>query len=126
MGTSFAIGTCYLARYSFIEYRTDFVRSNIRETTFFSFVSPVVESYSKIVESVKNRIAKAQEAYTRQVKKCRGEVHYKAGNWVYLRIMKQRLKQVGKRCPKLSFRSFGPFPITKQINEVSVQLRLPP
>lgn len=40
--------------------------------------------------------------------------------------MKQRLKQVGKRCPKLSFQSFGPFPISKVINEVSPQLGLPP
>ena len=84
-----------------------------------------VESYSEIMESVKERIAKAQEAYTRQANKSRRAVHYKEGDWVYLRIMKQRLKQVGKRCPKLSFRSFGPFPIMKVINEVSMQLRLP-
>ncbi|MCO5578142.1 hypothetical protein L7F22_031980 [Adiantum nelumboides] len=50
----------------------------------------------------------------------------KIGDWVYLRLMKQKLKQVGRRCPKLSFHSFGPFPIIKEINAVSFQLRLPP
>lgn len=84
-----------------------------------------VESYAEIMESVKERIAKAQEAYARQAIKSRRAVHYKEGDWFYLRIMKQRLKQVGKRCPKLSFQSFGPFPIIKVINEVSMQLRLP-
>ncbi|MCO5546880.1 hypothetical protein L7F22_000317 [Adiantum nelumboides] len=89
-------------------------------------ISPsiVVESYSEIMESVKDRVAKAQEAYTRQANKSRREVHYKVGDWVYLRIMKQRLKQVGRRCLKLSFCSFGPFPIIKEINAVSFQLRL--
>ena len=58
---------------------------------------------------MKERIAKTQEAYTRQANKSRKEVAYKEGDWVYLRIMKQRLKHVGKHCPKLSFRSFAPF-----------------
>lgn len=69
----------------------------------------VVESYSEIQESVKDRIAKAQETYTRQANKSRRQVAFKEGDWVYLRIMKQRLNKVGKHCPKLSFRSFGPF-----------------
>ena len=33
--------------------------------------------------------------------------------------MKQRLKQVGKGCPKLSFRNFGPFPTSKVVDKVS-------
>ncbi|MCO5563134.1 hypothetical protein L7F22_016770 [Adiantum nelumboides] len=40
----------------------------------------VVESYSEIVELVKDRIAKAQEAYTRQVNESQREVHYKVTN----------------------------------------------
>ena len=52
----------------------------------------MVESYSEIMELVKKRLAKAQEAYTRQTNKSKREVNYKEGNWIYLRIMKQRLK----------------------------------
>ena len=48
------------------------------------------------------------------------------GDWVYLRIMKQRLKQVGKKCPKLSFRMYGPFSVVKKVNNVSMKLCLPP
>ncbi|MCO5583926.1 hypothetical protein L7F22_037843 [Adiantum nelumboides] len=54
----------------------------------------MVDSYSNIVESVKDMISKAQETYTRQTNKSCREVHYIVGDWVYLRIMKQRLKQV--------------------------------
>ena len=50
---------------------------------------------------------------------------FKEGDWVYLRIMKYRLKQVGQKCPKLSFRSYGPFPIIKKVNDVSMKLQLP-
>ena len=84
----------------------------------------MVEPYLEIMESVKDQLAKAQEAYTRQANKSKRAVECKAGDWVYLRIMKQKLKQVGKRCPKLSFQSFGPFPITKVVNDAAMQLRL--
>ncbi|MCO5603717.1 hypothetical protein L7F22_057868 [Adiantum nelumboides] len=79
-------------------------------------------SLDKITESVKLRLSKAQESYSRQANKHRKDVTIKEGDWVYLRIMKQRLKQVGKMCPKLSFRSYDPFPIIKQINDVEIHL----
>ena len=41
------------------------------------------------------------------------------GDWEYVRIMKQQLRQVGKKCPKLSFRMYGPFSVIKKINDIS-------
>ena len=70
-----------------------------------------VESYAEIMESVKERIAKAQEAYARHANKSRKEVQYLSRGLGL--SLKHRLKQVGKRCPKLSFHNFGPFPIIK-------------
>ena len=82
-------------------------------------------SLVETIESVKLWLSKAQESFSRQANKHRQEVSFKEGDWVYLRIMKQRLKQVGQKCPKLSFRSYGPFPIIKKINDVSMRLQLP-
>ncbi|KAI5080586.1 hypothetical protein GOP47_0003769 [Adiantum capillus-veneris] len=66
------------------------------------------QSLDEISESVKLRLSKAQESYSRQANKHRQEVSIKEGDWVYLRIMKQRIKQVGKKCPKLSFHTTVP------------------
>ena len=85
----------------------------------------VSESYAEISGSVKFRLSKAQESYSRQANKHRHDVSFKEGDWVFLRIMKQRLKQVGKKCPKLSFRMYGPFPVISKVNDVSFRLQLP-
>lgn len=77
----------------------------------------IAESYAKIMGSVKERIAKAQEAYTRQTISS-----------VQERRMgpslnhEKNFKQVGKRCPQLPSHSFGPFPIIKLVNEATMQL----
>ena len=86
----------------------------------------ITETYAEILESVKLRLKHAQDSYSRQANKHRQDVSINEGDWVYLRIMKQRLKQVGKKCPKLSFRMYGPFPVIKKVNNVSMKLRLPP
>ena len=81
-------------------------------------------SLAETIESVKLRLSKAQESYARQANKHRQEVSFKSGDWIYLRVMKQRLKQVGRKCPKLLFRSYGPFPIIKKVIDVSMKLQL--
>lgn len=53
-------------------------------------------------------------------KKQSQDVSINKSEWVYLWIMEQPLKQVGKKSPKLSFRMYGPFPDIKKINDVLI------
>lgn len=87
--------------------------------------SHVMESYANIMESVKDKIAIALDAYICQANISRRVVDYNKGDWAYLQTMKQRLEQEGKKRPKLSFKIFRPFLIPNVINKVTMQLWVP-
>ncbi|MCO5580875.1 hypothetical protein L7F22_034747 [Adiantum nelumboides] len=69
------------------------------------------------LQSLKKRQMKAADCHRRDSK-------LKENDWVLLRFEKARLRtKKGKE--ELSMRYYGPFQITKQINDISFRLRLP-
>ncbi|MCO5589123.1 hypothetical protein L7F22_043089 [Adiantum nelumboides] len=85
----------------------------------------IVEGAMKVPPflSTKDKIFEADE-YTRDL----DTAFAKENDWVLLRFEKTRLrKKKGKKrlFPKLSMRYYGPFQITKRINDVSFRLKLP-
>ncbi|MCO5560279.1 hypothetical protein L7F22_013890 [Adiantum nelumboides] len=79
-------------------------------------------------QQVQQAIQKAQEKQKKAADKHKRRLHFREGDWVLLRFETARLrKQKGKEkfYPKLRMRYYGPFQITKVINEVSYKLSLP-
>ncbi|MCO5600970.1 hypothetical protein L7F22_055087 [Adiantum nelumboides] len=77
---------------------------------------------------VRETLQKSQKWQKKAADRHRRDLKLKENDWVLLRFEKTRLrKKKGKErlFPKLSMRTYGPFQITEQINNVSFRLRLP-
>ncbi|MCO5564572.1 hypothetical protein L7F22_018236 [Adiantum nelumboides] len=77
---------------------------------------------------VRETLQKSQERQKKASDRHRRDLKLKKNGWVLLRFEKTRLrKKKGKErlFPKLSMRYYGPFQITKRIDDVSFRLRLP-
>ncbi|MCO5564156.1 hypothetical protein L7F22_017812 [Adiantum nelumboides] len=100
-------------------------------------VPPFLSTKDKILEAneytrdldtdfakVRKTLQKSQERQKKAADLHRHDSKLKENDWVLLRFDKARLRQK-KGKEELSMRYYGPFQITKQINDISFRLRLP-
>ncbi|MCO5560669.1 hypothetical protein L7F22_014286 [Adiantum nelumboides] len=100
-------------------------------------VPPFLSTKDKILEAneytrdldtdfakVRETLQKSQERQKKAADLHRHDSKLKENDWVLLRFDKARLRQK-KGKEELSMRYYGPFQITKQINDISFRLRLP-
>ena len=82
------------------------------------------EAYQKVKEALEN----TREKQKKVVDKHRTDLQFSKGDWVFLRFAKGRLKTCngkGNIFPKLSLTHYGPFKVTKKINDPAYRLDLP-
>ncbi|MCO5570430.1 hypothetical protein L7F22_024152 [Adiantum nelumboides] len=117
----------------------DLLKSYIsdQKTQWKRKVPPFLSTKDKILEAneytrdldtdfakVRETLQKSQERQKKAVDLHRHDSKLKENDWVLLRFDKARLRQK-KGKEELSMRYYGPFQITKQINDISFRLRLP-
>jgi hypothetical protein len=80
-----------------------------------------------MLQQVKMHLHRAQQRMKRQADKGRTERVLEVGQQVFLKLQPYCQTSVAARpYPKLAFRFFGPFEITRKINPVAYELALPP
>jgi hypothetical protein len=83
----------------------------------------------EFLADVRLRLEQAQAVYKRHYDKHHREVHYKEGDWVWLRLRLRQRAAASLHVPtagKLKPRYYGPYRVVAVINEVAYQLELPP
>jgi hypothetical protein len=81
----------------------------------------------EFLADVRLRLEQAQAVYKRHYDKHHREVHYKEGDWVWLRLRQRAATSLHvPTAGKLKPRYYGPYRVVAIINEVAYQLELPP
>jgi hypothetical protein len=91
---------------------------------------PDLQQYLKdrqlMLQQVRMHLQRAQERMKRQADQGRTERQFAVGDSVFLKLQPYCQSSVTKRLNhELSFRFFGPYTITRQINPVTYELQLP-
>lgn len=95
-------------------------------TSQIEAVDSILSSRHAMLELLKQRLTKAQNAMKIQADHKRRDISYAVGDWVYVKLRPYRQTSVATASyTKLSKRFYGPFQITKKIGQVSYQLQLP-
>lgn len=81
--------------------------------------SPFLKDKASLHQKITQNLEKARKTMEKFANRKRQEVVYEEGNLVMLRYTEDRPS------PKLGLKFAGPFPVTKVINKVAYQLKLP-
>jgi hypothetical protein len=75
---------------------------------------------------IRQNLLRAQQHMKQQANKKRQERTFEVGDWVYVKLQPHIQTSVAKRPNhKLSYKFFGPYPITQKVGAVAYKLQLP-
>jgi hypothetical protein len=79
-----------------------------------------------MTQAIQQHLLRAQQRMKHQADKHRQEREFSVGDWVYLKLQPHIQQSVHCRSNhKLTFKYFGPYPITERIGKVAYRLQLP-
>jgi hypothetical protein len=103
------------------------IRSYEPGDTRVAAIAKSMAERDEFLADVRLRLEQAQAVYKRHYDKHHREVHYKEGDWVWLRLRQRAAASLHvPTAGKLKPRYYGPYRVVAVINEVAYQLELPP
>lgn len=89
-------------------------------------VDEILHLREETLEKIKKNLSMAQNRIKNKDDRKRSDIIYEEGDWVLVQLKPYRQESVAQRLHnKLCKRYFGPYEISKKINEVAYRLKLP-
>lgn len=86
----------------------------------------VLSSRQELFELLRRKLQRSQEKMKQTADTHRRDVHFKVGDWVYVKLRPYRQTSLSAKYQKLGKRFYGPYQITDTVGSVAYRLALPP